>query len=281
MVNRTGAVRSCVGIAGLALLLLLVPAPLQASAGHKHHNRRHHAKPRVFWKLPGRVSEGQTIPFTWKVKGRFGRKYRLVVQRPVGTARAWRTMRRLRTRRGSAELPAQALGRYRFRLALLRGRRVLAKRVVGIGVFGPVPFSVLFREDGGVYTTPSSSFPYIVSFNPGELGYFDAPPKTAFAVKRNRCSAVHIGFVLGSEDKDGSHDYGAMHGTVTVVQESRDPVTTTAPFDQIASVDAELVPGQTWSVLVDETGTTEQTTDWRDEVYLNGYAICSSTESFS
>jgi len=268
------AVSSVAILIGAALLVL--PAPAGAAPRHqRHHNHRHHDKPRVFWKLPGRASEGQAIPFTWKVKGRIGGKYRLIAQRPVGTARVWRTMLRLRTRQGSAELPGQKLGKYRFRLALLEGRRVLAKQVVGIGVFGQVPFSTLFRGHyghSGVYAAPSVSFPYIEETKPGQ---FDRPV-TVFSVKDNRCTVVHIDFITGEEQwvLEVHEGYRPATGIITVVQQSRDPVSDSAPFNSPNAVDAELVPGQTWSVLAAyENGEPPH-------IYLNGYAVCNSTEPF-
>jgi hypothetical protein len=261
-------------VLAITVMLTLVPAPvLAASAGHKHHNRRHQAKPRVFWNLPGRVSEDQAIPFTWKVKGRFGPKLRLVVQRPVGTARVWRAMLRLRGRKGSAELPGQTLGKYRFRLALLRGHRVIAKRVAGIGVFGQVPFSTLFRnnDDDGVYAMPSGSFPYVNSwYSVGDSDY-EEPPTTLFSVEHNHCSAVHFGFVFGGDLALVPH----IIGTATLVQQTRDPASASVPFNTLGAIDVQLVPGQTWSVLASYAGEGEIPT-----VYYNGYAICSSTESF-
>jgi YVTN family beta-propeller protein len=128
----------------------------------KHHpgQGRRRASPRqtlaarphasLSWTFPHGVNKGASIPFSW-TGSHLGRKYRLVVQRPVGTARTWRTMLKLGTRSGSAELPGLTLGKYRFRLAALRGHRVLAQQVAGIGVFGQVPFSTLFR--GGYLKT--------------------------------------------------------------------------------------------------------------------------------
>jgi hypothetical protein len=59
-------------------------------------------------------------------------------------------------------------------------------------------------------------------------------------------------------------------GTVTIVQEARQPVSATVPFSTIGSVEAELTPGQTWAVNGPDG----------DSVHLNGYAICDSTEPF-
>ncbi|HET7060197.1 MAG TPA: hypothetical protein VFH99_02680 [Candidatus Saccharimonadales bacterium] len=228
------------------------------------------------------MSEGQTIPFTWKATGHLGPNYRLVVQRPVGTAHTWKTMLRLKTRKGSAELPGQKLGTYRFRLAALRGHLVLAQKVLGIDAFGQVPFSVLLRNgylttghlENGVYATPSSSFPYVGGAYVGDHGR----PNTVFSVNHNRCSAVHVGFVLGETPGEGYSYPASIYGVVTLVQQSRDPVASEVPFNGIGSVDAELVPGQTWSLLVEENNREGKLGS--PTVYFNGYAICDSTESF-
>jgi hypothetical protein len=261
---------------------LLLPVPAQAASGGLKRHGRQHAKPRVSWTLPSGVSEGQAIPFSWKATGHLGRNYRLVVQRPVGTARTWRTMLRLRTRKGSAELPGQKLGKYRFRLAALRGDRVLAQQVVGIGVFGQVPFSALLRDgylttghlESGVYATSSSSFPYVGGAYVGDRGR----PNTVFSVNHNRCSAVHVGFVLGETPGEGYSYPASIYGVVSLVQQSRDPVASEVPLNGIGSVDAELVPGQTWSLLVEENNRDGKLGS--PTVYFNGYAICDSTESF-
>ncbi len=262
-----------------AVLLLLPASAFAASAGVKH---RRHAHPQVTWTLPSGVSEGQTIPFSWKATGHLGRNYRLVVQRPVGTAHTWRTMLRLRTRKGSAELPGQKLGTYRFRLAVLRGHRTLAQRVAGIGVFGQVPFSALLHDgylttghlENGVYATPSTSFPYVGGAYVGDHGR----PNTVFSVNHNRCSAVHVGFVLGETPGEGYSYPASIYGVVSLVQQSRDPVASEVPLNGIGSVDAELVPGQTWSLLVEENN--RNGISGGPTVYFNGYAICDSRESF-
>ncbi|MGD9735218.1 MAG: hypothetical protein AB7V58_06355 [Solirubrobacterales bacterium] len=241
------------------------------------------AKPRpsVSWTVQRGASEGAPIPFSWSGR-HLGKNYRLVVQRPVGTARTWKTMLKLNTRRGSAELPAQALGKYRFRLAALRGRRVLASKVVGVGVFGQVPFSVLMKGgylnfgdlDNGVYATPTASFPYVGSAWVGDHGQ----PKTVFSVKRNHCTAVHLGFVLGDTPGESYLHPGSIYGVVRLVQQSRDPVTAEVPLNGIGSVDAELTPGQTWSLLVEENSRDGEIGN--PTAYFNGYAVCDSAEPF-
>jgi hypothetical protein len=226
--------------------------------------------PSLSWTVPHGVSEGAPIAFSWTGK-HLGRKHRLVVQRPVGTAHTWQTVVRLRGNHGSGELPGLALGKYRLRIADLVGRRVLAQQVVGIGVYGTVPFSILLKNVGsiGVYTTPRNSFPYVARADePGET------PHPVFTVAHNHCLSAHIAFVPGYPNalKDETE---TVTGFVSVVQESREAVSASAPFDDIGSLDAELVPGQTWSLTAYFTG------EFSPHIYINGYAVCNSKEPFS
>ncbi|MFZ1990965.1 MAG: hypothetical protein WAW96_14480 [Alphaproteobacteria bacterium] len=226
---------------------------------HKRYTRHHAPRPAVSWTLPHTADEGQPIAFSWAGR-HLGRKHRLVIQKPEGTAHTWRTIMPLHGNSGSAELPGLALGKYRFRLADLAGRRVLARQASGVGVFGQVPFSTLFgnRDDSGVASTPQNSFPYVAAWD-GE--YEDNP---IFKVEHNHCNYVHIGFLVTFLGPGTT-------GSLTVVQESRDPVTVTAGRDTIGSLDAALVPGQSWAV----NGETVS-----EHINLNGYAICDSTDSF-
>ncbi len=163
---------------------------------------------------------------------------------------------------GSAELAGLPLGKYRFRLADLSGRRVLAQQVAGIAVFGEVPFSTLFGSTGGVHATPKYSFPYVASWE------FGGSP--AFKVEHNHCNFVHIAFVGSSWLSKG--ETGIL--TLTLVQESREPTTASAHTETIGGLDANLVPGQTWAVNM--SGDAEEPI-----FYINGYAICDSVEPFS
>jgi hypothetical protein len=220
--------------------------------------RRHHApRPRVSWTPAPAVNEGAPIPFSWR-GSHLGRKHRLVVQRPVGTAHTWQTILRLSSNSGSGELPGFPLGTYRLRIADLVGRRVLAQQVAGIAVFGEVPFSTLFgSNNSGVHITPTTSFPYV--------NYYYGSSHL-FTVEHNRCSHVHIAFV----GHHGEYEDPKAPLTLTLVQESREPTTASAPPEAIGSLDAELVPGQSWGVNIAAT----------PGVYINGYAVCDSAESF-
>jgi hypothetical protein len=243
----------------LGLLTLCAPSALAAR------------RPSLSWSLPHAVSEGAPIPFSW-TGSHLGRKHRLVIQRPVGTARTWRTILRLPSNSGSAELPGMALGKYRLRLADLSRRRVLAQRVVGIGVFGQVPFSTLLKDSGrvGVYTTPNNSFPYVTWGEPGN----SEAPNTEFTVAHNHCLSAHIAFAPGYQGLASYYNRATVVGTVTLVQESRSPVSATVPFDSIGALDAQLVFGQSWSINTSYEG------EFEPLIFINGYAVCDSKESF-
>lgn len=240
--------RRAVGIAAICLL----------SLGGATASARPHAQ--VSLTIDHTVDEGAPIPFSWS-GSHLGRNHKLVIQRPEGTARTWRSIMRLRARSGSAELAGLPLGKYRLRIADLQRHRVLARQVVGVAVFGQVPFSTLFegRSNSGVYATPTNSFPYV--------DYWYGNEEPAFTVDHNHCQSVHIGFVPGEHHFPGA-------GIITVVQESHDPVSVSAQFDTIGSLDVKLVPGQSWAVNSSYKGEESPT------MYINGYAYCDSAESF-
>src|SRR4051794_10342241 len=65
--------------------------------------------------LPHQVNENVPIPFSW-TGSRLGRDHKLVIQRPFGTARTWRSIKRLSTNSGSGELLGLPMGTYRIRI---------------------------------------------------------------------------------------------------------------------------------------------------------------------
>jgi hypothetical protein len=236
------------GILGCGIL------PTNAAAKHKAT---------VSWSLSPTVNEGAPIPFSWSAK-RLGRNYRLVIQRPFGTVHVWKSIMRLQTTSGSAALSGSKLGTRRFRIAAFRGSKLLAQQTSRVAIFGTVQFTTLFsNEHPDVYTAPLNSFSYVESW----VFYKE---RSLFGVNNNHCSSVHVAFVPGNHNEPGT-------GTLTIVQESRDPVQASVPFDTVGSVDVELTPGQTWGVNASAIGNENGPVYF----YINGYATCDSTEPFT
>jgi hypothetical protein len=227
------------------------------------------AKPKavVSWSLPRNANEGAPISFSWSAK-HLGANYRLVVQRPFGTARVWKSIMRLPARTGSASLPGQGIGPHRFRIAALDGRRLLAQQTSTIAVFGVVPFATLFSvNQEKALTLPQNTFSYVID-------HYDGDGPVAFQVQNNKCTHVHIAFAAREFYE---HDAPGTE-TLTLVQESKDPVNASADFNTIGSLDADVVPGQSWAVNQSHSGPYAEDPAM---VYINGDAICKSTEPFS
>jgi hypothetical protein len=197
------------------------------------------------------VNAGSSIKAAW-VAHRAGAS-RVVIQRQEGTEHVWRTIATLRGGRGTFSLPGLSLGFYRLRIAAFsRKGRLLAQQQRSLSVFGYVPLSAVFgAKDAGTYTTPTATFSYVLLRNDGGgdgTGAFGESTK-------NACRAIHIDFIPGSTDGDpedrGLFDYT---GTVSLVQASSDPVSASMPFDDKGSLDATLIPGQSWSVNLSSAG---------------------------
>jgi hypothetical protein len=191
----------------------------------------------------------------------------LLVQRPVGTAHVWKTVTRLTKNSGSGQLPGVPLGdKYRYRLAAIEGTRVLARDVQGFSIFGQVPFSTLLNEyQNKVLTLAQGTFPYT------RYNYGDRSP--IIEVNNNNCLSVHIDFVAFEY-----YNHAAPGTeTFTLVQESRDPVSVSVPYNSIGALEAELSPGQSWGLNSSHASPHQGSPTMS---YLNGYAICKSTETF-
>jgi hypothetical protein len=220
------------------------------------------ARPRVSLKLPVNQDAGKPIPISYTAAG-LRTTDRLVVQRALGTGHVWKTVVKLpRVGGSSAKLPSLALGRYQVRIAALDVRKkLLASQQRRLRVFGKVPFSSLFGigqgvpfqaslSHSGTKTTPTGTFSYV--FQMGQ----SAGPSMAVDKDRNECRFIHFDVVPDRAD-----------GTVSLVQESADPVTVAIAGQTVGVLEAPLAVGQSWAV--NTTG---------DQYYFaNGYGLCDST----
>ena len=90
----------------------------------------------------------------------------------------------------------------------------------------------------------------------------------------NHCSEVHVAFVTHGFQR--RTDSGGVT-TLSLVQESRDPVSASAAWDTIGSLDGEVIPGQTWAVNISIQKEDEEEGFL---TYVNGYAVCDSQNRF-
>jgi hypothetical protein len=232
-----------------------------------------HARPQTSLGIPGAITAGQPTAFAWTAKS-IPSRTALVVQRQEGTRSVWRTVVRLgQGTKGSGTLPRVPIGSYRLRIADLDRRgHVLSEQRRRVNAFGDVTFSSLFGRGGGgsgagVYNAPTTVFPYALNFYNGVVNY------SAFTVAPNPCRSVHLTFIAGPPGEGEDVQITHQHGTATIVQESADPVSATAVGNSVATIDAQLVPGQSWGVRLAQDG--GLLFRW----YVNGSANCDRTSA--
>jgi len=240
----------------------------------------------VSWTLPGMADASAAVPFRWSAHPKPGS--RLVVQRQEGTARFWRTVLGLPgSPSGSASLPGLPLGTYQLRIADIGQRgAVLAQQPRALQVFGDVPFSTLFNANvehqavvgfngntgPGTATTPTQTIQYA-------CGGVAGVGNPAVTVTDNNCRSIHFDFLPTLPEEGVPSNYVGATGTITVVQQTLDPVSATAPLDSGGSLDAALVPGQSWSM--NSSASLPQPGEDSFYIYVNGYASCDSSVPFT
>jgi hypothetical protein len=231
-----------------------------------------HARASVKMTLPSSADQGQAAPLTWRAKA-LPHGARVVLQRRMGTANVWKTIKTLHGSAGSTKAPALNLGAYRLRVAAVGPhRKVYAQQQRALKVFGSVPLGTLVARFGqtGTNVTPTRTFPYV--YKVGDLACCGGLSDTGFAVSApgNPCRSVHLEITSdGASYTEGPPDTA----TVTLVQQSADPMTTApiTPTD-IGTLDAALAVGQSWALKASMVAGHGYV-----RLYLNGSASCYAT----
>jgi hypothetical protein len=251
MTHRRRTAKRRISVAG-AVAIVALCSSVQAQAGTA----------RVSWTIPSTGDAGVPIPFNWTATG-VPTGSRVVVQRQQGVARVWRTVIKLPNGpKGSARLGGLALGAYHVRIAVVDRRgKVKSPRTRHLLVFGKVPFSRLFAGTPGV---GDGVQPFATGTFHWAIGLADA--ETA---KHNSCRSAHFDFLSISDAPPA----GTV--TLTTTQESLDPVSTTVPINTVGSLDARVVPGESWAFKFTHDGFSTQGT-YALDIYTNGFAVCSS-----
>jgi hypothetical protein len=131
--------------------------------------------------------------------------------------------------------------------------------------------SLLLDGSGGTYTTPTGIFAYAY-----EVGESFRQTNVVDLKEPSRCKTVTLDFMPGTEfaDSDPSNEgLFSYTGTVTIVQESADPVSQTQPFDHEGSITANVIPGEAWAVNIAQANTDGSNQNGLG-FYFNGSAIC-------
>lgn len=248
----------------LAADALILAAPTAAAAA---------TKPAVTLALPARADAGAPIPYSFTSR-RVRSRDKLVIQRQMGTAKVFHNVTVLvHGPSGSGSLPALALGDYRYRIAVLRKvhrkTKLVASGGAKVAVFGEVALSRLLNGEDGTYTTPSRTFPYI-----DQVVATHVTGSTVLTVgaSANHCRSVHFDFVPERYSSNDPND----PITLTVVQQSADPISASARPDEFGALDVPLEPGESWSL---NTSVTTESQDVR--VDLNGSASCDRVAPFN
>ncbi len=258
-------------------LLLLTAAVVSASAVPALAASR----PRVSLSVSSSAEAGAPISAQWTAT-HVPRGSRVLVERPVGTARVWKPLLSpLGGSHGSLTIPAyRSFGVYPLRIAVIRDRKVLAQRERQVRIFAQIPFSTLLEAPlTGLDATQTATFAYVL---PQALP-FDGPQGEAsetdiISDEHSRCDAIHVEFAGEALVPDrGEPDGGRV--TVTIVQETAEPVSSTAPTDRVGSVEAHVALGQSWAVnlSVSEPPNAQLPSL---SVYFNGEAHCYSDARF-
>lgn len=218
-----------------------------------------YAKPSLSWTLPAHADAGRPITVTYQAKRRG--VARLALQRQVGTASVWRTVKSLSGSSGTVQAPALAMGAHRLRVVAIARRRLVAKTVPKrVLVFADVPFSALFSRTEYTFTFPSFTFAWIDNVSGSSVRTL---LQVLLAV--NTCRSVHVDWAYDTLDP--------ITATLSLVQETYDAVPSTGPEETRLALDGPLALGKSWSVTV---GTTNPAYTIR--AFVNGRANCWKSE---
>jgi hypothetical protein len=263
-----------------ALAAVVLSSGLCPLAAHASQPRRESPKPHIAWTLPASANANTPIGFSWTAN-KLPAGSHLAIQEPVGTAKVWRSIARLQNVKGSSTIPGLSLGQdYRYRLALLNHQgQLLAEIPRSIDIYGQVSLAKLAGNTAdntsGIYASPTSSFPFVYSLKAAFYGGLSA---TVFSVTPadNDCETVTLQFEVGSYSQAWPNEAN-VGATLTVVQETQNPVSEPASFNNVGTVTATLIPGQSWAINGSYTNTNGY--DQAAQIYVSGFGICDSSRA--
>ena len=243
------------------------------------------ARPHVSLSIPSSVEAGAPISAQWTAM-HVPRDASMIIEKPVGTGKVWKPLApALRGRSGTLMLPAYAsFGVYQLRIAVIKSRKVLAQQERRVRVFAEIPFSNLLENTslGGLHATPTAAFPYTLPLQVSVGSRNEGSRTDLISDEHSNCDLIRVDF---SSDPLPVSEFGGEPGqtpqdgrvTVTVVQESAEPISSTpVPTDRVGSLEAHVALGQSWAV----NATVSNVRTDALELYFNGQAHCYSSRRF-
>jgi hypothetical protein len=178
---------------------------------------------------------------------------------------------------GSTAIPPLGLGTYKIRIAILTpsGTQVANQQQL-LRVFGKVPLGKLLtansvrfvndRVEAGTVTLPTATFSYV-------LKAASRPGLIVVRKANSECRSLHLDFTVPKAHSEILNPASSL--TLSLTQESLDPASVTTTPDIVATFDAKLVPGESWSLSASNDANYPAV-----YFYANGYADCDGTKPF-
>lgn len=194
----------------------------------------------------------------------------LVLQRQFGTSHAWGTVRRFKVGNGVVTPPKlPTLGRYTYRLALMKGSKYLAYSAArAVYAYGNVSIGVLCngQTDGYICGTAYAGNIDLVDRTFTYVGRSDGftgtePPNwdLIFSFGTNSCRSITVQFATDDISKSNDVD------SIQLIQSHLDPQGSSAPVGRVGTMHARM-DGSPFSLRANATS--------GEQVFVNGTASC-------
>lgn len=235
-----------------------------------------HGRPTANVTLPPEVTAGQGFSFPYTTSG-IPRGGRIYIQRQEGTAHVWRNVVSLPiAHRGTGAAAALSMGRFKFRVVIfVSGRMVSSTSAIVVSSYGTIPLGELLPSDAAIAGPQGSVLVGSNTFNFIDGTSFD---DTEELLSSNATSCRSLSIDIGAPANTPAN-IAAFPGandwtwTATVYQQTADPVSATVGPGQTATLNANIVPGQSWDLSATFAGTNPNATS-PDGVLINGTASC-------
>lgn len=199
---------------------------------------------------------------------------KLVVQRTEGTRRIFERVKTLSAHKGSVRLPAVQMGRYEYRIVVLKGRTVKATSAgVFLYSYGTVTALQLCNrqndahfEDGcgeGTIQVGGNVYTYAVD---DESGNTSPNQEADVAANHSSCRSVHLTFAVDNDETDVSTPGAELS------QASADPQSDTGGYGSVGTLNASI-RSSAWNLIF--------WTDDGNDIYWNGSFSCWSANGNS